>query len=137
MFLGQELPTPKRAVQLAGPQLPLGVALGSGQYVVGLLLAALVLVPVFTASPMTGALIEIAFEGGHGTAAGMRCVMEDLGFGEGALRHSGGSRYRLQRGYLPLAGPAPDWPLLVRTRHRRLRPVYGCHRHRPDSDARC
>lgn len=84
MFLGQELPTPKRAVQLAGPQLSLGVALGSGQYVVGLLLAALVLVPVFAASPMTGALIEIAFEGGHGTAAGMRGVMEDLGFSEGA-----------------------------------------------------
>lgn len=84
MFLGQELPSPKRAVKLAGPQLSLGVALGSGQYVVGLLLAALVLVPFFAASPMTGALIEIAFEGGHGTAAGMRGVMEDLGFGDGA-----------------------------------------------------
>lgn len=51
MFLGQELPSPKRAVKLAGPQLSLGVALGSGQYVVGLLLAALVLVPFFAASP--------------------------------------------------------------------------------------
>lgn len=84
MFLGQELPTPRRAARLVGPQLSLGVALGSGQYVVGLLLAALVLVPAFAASPMTGALIEIGFEGGHGTAAGMRGVMEDLGFGEGA-----------------------------------------------------
>lgn len=84
MFLGQELPSPKRAVKLVGPQLSLGVAFGSGQYVVGLLLAALVLVPFFAASPMTGALIEIAFEGGHGTAAGMRGVMEDLGFGDGA-----------------------------------------------------
>ncbi|NKE10771.1 MULTISPECIES: sodium/glutamate symporter [Kocuria] len=84
MFLGQDLPTPKRAAKLVGPQLSLGVAFGSGQYVIGLLLAALVLVPLFAASPMTGALIEIAFEGGHGTAAGMRGVMEDLGFGEGA-----------------------------------------------------
>ena len=84
MFLGQELPTAKRAAKLVGPQLSLGVALGSGQYVVGLLLAGLVLVPLLTASPMTGALIEMGFEGGHGTAAGMREVMEDLGFDEGA-----------------------------------------------------
>ncbi|MFB9731726.1 sodium/glutamate symporter [Ornithinimicrobium kibberense] len=84
MFLGQDLPSPKRAANLVGPQLSLGVALGSSQYVVGLLLAALILVPVFSASPMTGALIEIGFEGGHGTAAGMRGVMEELGFTEGA-----------------------------------------------------
>ena len=84
MFLGQDLPSPKRAAKLVGPQLSLGVAFGSGQYVIGLLLAALILVPVFAAAPMTGALIEIGFEGGHGTAAGMRPVMEELGFGEGA-----------------------------------------------------
>lgn len=84
MFLGQDLPSPKGAAKLVGPQLSLGVAFGSGQYVIGLLLAALILVPVFAASPMTGALIEIGFEGGHGTAAGMRPVMEELGFGEGA-----------------------------------------------------
>lgn len=84
MFLGQKLPTPARAGRLVGPQLSLGVALGSGQYVVGLLLAAVVLVPLLGAQPMTGALIEIGFEGGHGTAAGMRPVLEDLGFGEGA-----------------------------------------------------
>lgn len=84
MFLGQDLPSPKRAARLVGPQLSLGVAMGSGQYVVGLLLAALILVPVFAASPMTGALIEVGFEGGHGTAAGMRAVFVDLGFEEGA-----------------------------------------------------
>lgn len=84
MFLGQELPTAKRAAKLVGPQLSLGVALGSGQYVVGLLLAGVILVPLLTASPMTGALIEMGFEGGHGTAAGMREVMAELGFDEGA-----------------------------------------------------
>lgn len=84
MFLGQEIPKPSRAIKLAGPQLSFGIAMGSGQYVIGLLLAAFVLVPFFAASPMTGALIEIAFEGGHGTAAGMRDVMQDLGFGDGA-----------------------------------------------------
>lgn len=84
MFLGQKIPNPREAAKLAGPQLALGAALASSQYVVGLLLAALVLVPMFAASPMTGALIEVAFEGGHGTAAGMRPVMESLGFGQGA-----------------------------------------------------
>lgn len=33
---------------------------------------------------MTGGLIEIGFEGGHGTATGMRDVMTRLGFNEGA-----------------------------------------------------
>lgn len=84
MFLGQKIPKPRQAAKLAGPQLALGAALASSQYVVGLLVAALILVPVFAASPMTGALIEVAFEGGHGTAAGMRPVMQSLGFGEGA-----------------------------------------------------
>ena len=83
MFLGQPLPSPKRAAKLVGPQLSLGVAFGSAQYVVGLLLAGLILVPMLGASPMTGALIEMAFEGGHGTAAGMRDAMESVGFGEG------------------------------------------------------
>ncbi|MCE0487081.1 sodium/glutamate symporter [Ornithinimicrobium sediminis] len=84
LFLGQTLPTPRRAARLVGPQLSLGVALGSGQYVVGLLLAVAVLVPVFSTTPMVGALIEIGFEGGHGTAAGMRPVLEELGFEDGA-----------------------------------------------------
>lgn len=84
LFLGQEIPTPKRAATLVGPQLALGVALGSGQYVVGLLLAICVLVPLFAMTPMAGALIEIGFEGGHGTAAGMRGVFEGMGFESGA-----------------------------------------------------
>ncbi len=83
MFLGQQLPSPGKAAKLLGPQLSLGTALASSQYVVGLLLAGFVLVPLFSASRMTGSLIEMAFEGGHGTAAGMRGVMDKLGFKEG------------------------------------------------------
>lgn len=84
MFLGNTLPSPGRAVKLVGPQLSLGVSMASAQYVVGLLLAALVLVPLFAAPAMSGALIEIGFEGGHGTAAGMRPVFDELGYAEGA-----------------------------------------------------
>lgn len=84
LFLGQRIPSPARVAKLVGPQLSVGVAFGSGQYVVGLLLAVAILVPLFGMSPMAGALIEIGFEGGHGTAAGMRPVLEELGFADGA-----------------------------------------------------
>lgn len=84
LFLGQRIPSPARAARLVGPQMSVGVTMGAGQYVVGLLLAVVVLVPVFGLTPMAGALIEMGFEGGHGTAAGMRPVLEELGFEDGA-----------------------------------------------------
>ncbi|GGE71615.1 sodium:glutamate symporter [Nesterenkonia cremea] len=82
LFLGARIPSPKRAAKLVGPQLSVGVAYGSGQYVVGILLALLVLAPVFGVDPLLGALIEIAFEGGHGTAAGMQPAFDDMGIPE-------------------------------------------------------
>ncbi len=84
LFLGKSLPSPRQAAELAGPQLSLGIALGSGQYTIALLLAVVLLVPVFSAEPMVGALLEIGFEGGHGTAAGMRGTLEELGYESGA-----------------------------------------------------
>jgi ESS family glutamate:Na+ symporter len=69
---------------LAGPQVVFGQTLAWGQYVFGIILAMLVLTPVFGLSPLSGALIEISFEGGHGTAAGLRPVFEELGFAVGA-----------------------------------------------------
>ncbi len=83
LFLGERIPRPRTVARLAGPQLALGVTLASGQYVVGLLLAVLVLVPLFGLDPMVGALIEVGFEGGHGTAAGLGDTFEELGFPEG------------------------------------------------------
>lgn len=83
LFMGESIPSPKRAARLLGPQLSLGVTFASGQYVFGLALAVLVLVPLFGMTPMAGALIEIGFEGGHGTAAGMAPVMNELGFTDG------------------------------------------------------
>lgn len=83
LFLGERIPRPRTVAQLAGPQLAFGVTIASGQYVVGLLLAILVLVPLFDVDPMIGALIEVGFEGGHGTAAGLGDTFADLGFAEG------------------------------------------------------
>lgn len=84
LLLGAPLPNFKRMWELAGPQLAFGLTLGAGQYVIGILIAALVLAPFFGLPLMAGALIEIGFEGGHGTAAGLRDVFADLGFPEGA-----------------------------------------------------
>jgi len=83
LLLGLPLPAFSRVWRLAGPQLAFGLSLGAGQYVVGILLAAFVLAPVFGLPLMAGALIEIGFEGGHGTAAGLQPVFAELGFPDG------------------------------------------------------
>ncbi|MDG5500231.1 sodium:glutamate symporter [Marinobacter sp. BGYM27] len=84
LLLGVPLPKWKHVWNLAGPQLAFGVSLGAGQYVIGILIAALILTPFFGLPLMAGALIEIGFEGGHGTAAGLQEVFTDLNFPEGA-----------------------------------------------------
>jgi len=83
LFLGKSIPSPRKAVKLMGPQVSLGVTFAAGQYVIGILLTMLLLAPLFGVPPMFGALIEMGFEGGHGTAAGMASVMTDLGFSGG------------------------------------------------------
>lgn len=84
LFLGKVVPNLKEIWLIAGPQVVMGQTVSWGQYVLGLLLAIFVLVPVFDLSPLSGALIEISFVGGHGTAAGLSSTFEELGFAEGA-----------------------------------------------------
>ncbi|WP_027964146.1 sodium/glutamate symporter [Halalkalibacillus halophilus] len=82
LFLGTILPSLSKIWKVGGPQLTFGWTIGWGQYVVGILLAILVLGPFFGMPPMVGALIEVGFEGGHGTAAGLQGTFEDIGFAE-------------------------------------------------------
>lgn len=84
LFLGEAIPRPMEIWRKAAPQVAFGQTLAWGQYAIGLLLGLLVLTPVFGLSPIAGTLIEIAFEGGHGTAAGMAETFAELGFPEGA-----------------------------------------------------
>ncbi len=84
LFLGETLPNPRDIWQKAAPQIAFGQSLAWGQYVIGSLVAMTILVPVFGMSPISAALIEIAFEGGHGTAAGMSGTLAELGFPDGA-----------------------------------------------------
>ncbi len=83
MFLGKKTPKGKDVFKVSGPQLAYAQTAAWGQYVVGILIAATLLVPVFDAQVMVGALIEIGFEGGHGTAAGLRETFNEMGFSEG------------------------------------------------------
>ncbi|MBE9061281.1 sodium/glutamate symporter [cf. Phormidesmis sp. LEGE 11477] len=84
LFLGEVIPSPKQIWRRAAPQVIFGQSLAWGQYVVGILVTLLILIPLFNANPISGALIEIGFEGGHGTAGGMTSTFADLGFEEGA-----------------------------------------------------
>lgn len=83
LFLGAAIPGPREIWHLAGPQIAFGQTMAWGQYVVGIALALMVLVPVYGLPYAAGALIEIGFEGGHGTAAGMAGVFSSFGFEDG------------------------------------------------------
>lgn len=82
LFIGHTIPGPREIWEKSAPMLAFGNTLAWGQYVIGIVLTLLVLGPVFGAPPMTGALIEIGFEGGHGTAAGLAPTFEKLGWPE-------------------------------------------------------
>lgn len=84
LFLGKKIPNVKDIWLTAGPQVSFGQTVAWGQYVFGLLLTLTILTPLFGLNPMAGALIEIGFEGGHGTSAGLENTFKELGFGEGA-----------------------------------------------------
>lgn len=82
LFIGHIIPGPRAIWQQAGPMIAFGNTLAWGQYVVGIALTLFLLGPMFGAHPLTGALIEVSFEGGHGTAAGLAPTFEMLGWPE-------------------------------------------------------
>ena len=83
LFLGEHLPNPKDIWQKTAPQVAFGQTLAWGQYAIAIALVTFILIPIFDINPLAGTLIEIAFEGGHGTAAGMAGTLDKLGFPEG------------------------------------------------------
>lgn len=84
LLMGKPIPHIREIWRRAGAQIVFGQSLAWGQYVSGLLLVMFFLTPVFGIPSMAGALIEIGFEGGHGTAAGMAETFRVMGFPEGA-----------------------------------------------------
>jgi ESS family glutamate:Na+ symporter len=83
LFIGSRIPKVRSIWQLAAPQLCYGQLVAWGQYVVGLAAAGLLLVPLFGVNPAFGTLLEIGFEGGHGTVGGLSSTFEKLGWPDG------------------------------------------------------
>lgn len=80
LLLGKPLP---KLAGLWGPvsgQVSLALVLAFGQYVAGGLAVLLVLQPWLGVSPVMACLIEVAYEGGHGSAAAMGPSYAALGF---------------------------------------------------------
>jgi len=83
LFLGVKIPGLTKVWGHAGPQLAYGQVVAWGQYVVGIGLVLVLLGPLFGVPDMFGGIIPVGFEGGHGTAGGMKEVFEQYGWQEG------------------------------------------------------
>ena len=83
IFLGAAVPKVREVVDFALPQLTLGQMIAWGQYVVGLGLAGFVFTRLFGVPAAFGNLLEIGFEGGHGTVGGMAEAFTAYGWEDG------------------------------------------------------
>ncbi len=83
LFLGVSIPPLAAIWQRSGTQLAYGQIVAWGQYVVGLGLSMFLLAPIFLIPKFFGAIIPVGFEGGHGTAAGLKKTFEVLNWPEG------------------------------------------------------
>jgi ESS family glutamate:Na+ symporter len=83
LLVGKPLPRPGGLWHPLGAQVLLSLTLAFGQYLVGGLAVLLVLQPWLGVSPVMACLIEVAYEGGHGSAAAMAPTYARLGV-EGA-----------------------------------------------------
>ena len=83
MFIGQDFPSFRRTGRAVVEQLCFGQIVAWGMYVVGIGVTALVLTPLFGVPAAFGNLIEIGFEGGHGTAGGMVETFNAMGWSAG------------------------------------------------------
>ncbi len=83
LFLGVVTPPFKKIVQVAFPQLCFGQIMAWGQYVIGFAAVGFILIPCFGAHEAFGNLLEIGFQGGHGTVGGMSESFRTLGWEDG------------------------------------------------------
>ena len=83
LMLGRPLPGGRGLIRPVAIQALMGLLLGFGQYLMGGLVVLLVLIPRLGVDPLMACLIEVGFEGGHGTAAAMGASFRNLGFESG------------------------------------------------------
>lgn len=121
LFLGQRLPSPQQLWQRAAHQTAFSMVIGFGQYLVAGVVVLALLRPLLGSHPLMATLVEVGFEGGHGTAAGMGRTFQELGFPAGrtlalAMATVGVIASVLLGTALVLLGQARTW--LLRQRHR-------------------
>ena len=83
LFIGVVTPPLRTIFRTAFPQLCFGQLLAWGQYVIGFALVGFVLIPLFGVNPGFGNLLEIGFQGGHGTVGGMSESFRAFGWEDG------------------------------------------------------
>lgn len=83
LFLGVITPPIAKVVRVAFPQLCFGQILAWGQYAIGFATVGFILLPFFGVNEGFGNLLEIGFQGGHGTVSGMTESFEAFGWEDG------------------------------------------------------
>lgn len=83
LFLGVKIPSLKKVWKKSGPQLAYGQIVVWGQYAVGIGLTMLFIAKVFSLPELFGVIIPVGFEGGHGTAGGLKEVFEHYNWSQG------------------------------------------------------
>ena len=83
LFLGKPLRSLRGMWKLAAPQAAFGQTIAWGYYAIAGLSVMFILGPLLGAHPLTAALLEISFGGGHGTAAGLGPVFQEFNFQAG------------------------------------------------------
>ncbi|MCK4835703.1 MAG: sodium:glutamate symporter [Candidatus Aminicenantes bacterium] len=83
LFLGVTIPSLSLIWKKSAPQLGYGQIVAWGQYVVGLMMVLFFLKPLFGVPEVFGVMIPVGFEGGHGTAAGLKDTFETFNWPEG------------------------------------------------------
>ncbi|HEY0938612.1 MAG TPA: sodium/glutamate symporter [Steroidobacter sp.] len=79
LLLGERLPPLKSIWNISGPHVMMAGIMSAGQFAVAGVLVLFLLEPVFGFNAKAGALIEMAFAGGHGTLAGLTPVLVEYG----------------------------------------------------------
>ena len=83
LFLGVNIPPLKKIWKVTFPQLCYGQILAFAQYALGVLVVFFILQPLYKVNNGFAGLIEVGFEGGHGTVSGLSSTFSELGWPEG------------------------------------------------------
>ena len=82
LLLGEHLPPFRKLWSISSSHVIMISVMSMGQFAVGGILVWLLLEPVFGINHGAGALLEMSFNGGHGTLAGLTPVLQQYGAGD-------------------------------------------------------